>query len=246
MGESGQGERCARIFGVRLERVMSRTCGDRVPTVCKELILRLLYLVQRGRGKRRGGLFCRLPAEDRLERAKRRVDTEGSAKEAIEEMDEQLLAGLLRLYLMELPVSVLVQDLYECFLDNAERVERLKVMVQKRLPRCHRWLAEVLVLFLLGLEGGGYVELEELAMVFGQAMLRCPRGKRETLRSCARRVVLLKTLMYNFELVFEPGEECCSLVETVCQVGVSHQRALVDLVYREAVWMAKRVEGGIG
>jgi len=201
------------VFGVPLDTIMARPNEDKVPSIVRKALCFLNSQTLEG--------FFRVSAGVKeLDALKAKVNSGEPIN--FEGADPHLVAGLLKVYFIDLPEPLLTFDLYDSFIDVADTPDckaKLKDIFQK-LPQVNKLTAACLFYFLsrvANAEKESKMTTNNLAIVFGQILLR---PKVESLVSLLRHspkiTSLLKCLIENYgEIVPANVQEAQLIVELI-------------------------------
>jgi integrin-linked kinase-associated serine/threonine phosphatase 2C len=164
-----------RVFGVPLDEIMARPTEKRIPTLVKKMILFL-----NAEAITTEGIFRVSPSAVQLQSLKEACDRQDV--NFTSETDPHLIAGLLKVFIRDLPEPLLTWNLYSEFVnvaditDNENKTQRLRTLVQQ-LPANNRALCEILLLFLARVvehSDKNKMSSTNLAMLFGALLLQPP------------------------------------------------------------------------
>eukprot|EP01104_Vermistella_antarctica_P020800 TRINITY_DN9064_c0_g1_i1.p1 TRINITY_DN9064_c0_g1~~TRINITY_DN9064_c0_g1_i1.p1 ORF type:complete len:343 (-),score=76.62 TRINITY_DN9064_c0_g1_i1:36-917(-) len=192
------------VFGLPLETLCQQD-KDVVPICVRKL---LLHLSSPGTLQLEG-IFRVSAGVKALQEIKDKLDSGGDV-DYDTVLDIHLVAGVLKLFLIELPEPLLTHDLYLEFIaasdqkdDNARAVESAKLM--QKLPPCNFCLAAALFLFLqmMGKESeSNKMTYMNLAIVFGQILLIPEEETTEILKHAPKITNILKVIIEDYDTVF--------------------------------------------
>uniref|UniRef100_A0A8C9EX26 Rho-GAP domain-containing protein n=1 Tax=Pavo cristatus TaxID=9049 RepID=A0A8C9EX26_PAVCR len=149
-----------RIFGVPLEALTKNATQCGVPFLVTQMVEYLEIF-----GLQRVGIFRISGSVNKIKELKQKYD-QGEKVDLINHGDVDSVASLLKLFLNELPVAVLP--------DNVQCVRNLRQLIS-HLPKEHQNLLQFLSAFLLKVATYSAVNcmtLENLAIVFGPALFK--------------------------------------------------------------------------
>ncbi|GAB7355233.1 hypothetical protein MBLNU459_g5784t1 [Dothideomycetes sp. NU459] len=143
------------VFGVPLAEVAEFSAPTDVPVYLPAVVYRCIEYLKDKKATSEEGIFRLSGSNIVIKALRERFNTEGDVKLISDEQyyDIHAVASLLKLYLRELPASILTRELHLDFLkgldlaDENAKVEGFNVLVN-RLPRANRALVEALCSFL--------------------------------------------------------------------------------------------------
>lgn len=145
-----------QVFGAPLGEAV-RYCSPvdvNVPLPC--VVYRCVEYLEKNNGTREEGIFRLSGSNVVIKQLRERFNTEGDVNLLTDDQyyDIHAVASLLKLYLRELPTTILTRELQQEFLmsteipDRAEKIAALKELA-KRLPRINATLLKYLISFLV-------------------------------------------------------------------------------------------------
>ncbi|KAK3677696.1 Rho GTPase activating protein [Recurvomyces mirabilis] len=145
------------VFGVPLAEAVAAAHPAGVSTHLPAVVYRCIEYLTIKEARKEEGIFRLSGSNTIIKSLKDRFNNEGDVNLAADEQyyDVHAVAGLLKLYLRELPASILTRDLHLEFLSCLElhgkdKVVALNILVNK-LPKANRVLLEALSAFLLSI-----------------------------------------------------------------------------------------------
>jgi len=190
-----------KTFGVKLSDVMARPEEQHIPRAMQEVFA---WLMKHALGVE--GLFRVSAGVKDMDEIKARYDRGQTVD--IEGKDAHLIAGVLKAYVIELPEPLFTFSLYDQFIGAVDSgpdiLGKLRQLVQK-LPEANRVLAECLFLFLHKVAERyetNKMNTMNLAIVFGQILLRPKVETLELLRHAPKITHVLKCMIDNYYDVF--------------------------------------------
>ncbi|CAH1794835.1 unnamed protein product [Owenia fusiformis] len=211
-----------KIFGVPLEELVRRAPEDcRVPVIVKTIVD---FISQHGIGHE--GIF-RINGNARMvEKLKSSYDKVGSAN--LEDANDVMsVAGLLKLFLRELPDSVIPESetlkfiqVQEDFQQDFEQfIDQLKQLLED-LPQENYDLLKFLCRFLVTvslLEESNKMSSMALAIIFGPNLFRCSNGF-EGLREQGKTNQILNHFIQDYDALFKSDDEISPYASKLIQV----------------------------
>ncbi|XP_034291241.1 protein FAM13A-like isoform X2 [Pantherophis guttatus] len=211
-----------RIFGSPLDVVIKDTTQQSLPLVVQHTVE---YLEEFGLNHK--GLF-RINGSAAKIRALRLKYDQGEEVDLVKEGDINSVAGLLKLFLNQLPTAVfpekLCTDIWAIFEENknctTEQTRCLKSLFN-RLPEAHSCLARFLIRFLAKVAANSDVNqmtLENLAIVFGPTLFRIPCSPLAYEKQTLCNAMLLHMLQHHKDLFLESPNNHLSPMEEQFQI----------------------------
>jgi len=209
----GGGKKHSPVFKVALAELMKTApeAGRQVPSIVEDTIR-----VLEQRGLELEGLFRKCPSSADVDRLKKLYDENAPAEQkrlALQTADPHTVAGLLKLFLRELPEPLLTRALYELFVsagatdDERDRLANMRLLALG-LPRENRAVLRVLLRFLRRVADKAEqnkMSVENLAIVFGPTLLATDNPAR-ILTDTQAVINVVLSLITSFDQVFgEPG-----------------------------------------
>mmetsp|Transcript_15919 Transcript_15919/g.62203 ORF Transcript_15919/g.62203 Transcript_15919/m.62203 type:complete len:600 (-) Transcript_15919:85-1884(-) len=239
-----------KIFGVNLVMVMSRPSERTIPTFVKKIIR---YLNSQAIDTE--SLFRISAKAAQMNVIKQKIDAGGIDDiDFFEYNDPHLIAGLLKLYLRELPEPLFTFELYPKFIeaateyenacnlqrtkagivgqsdqDNAHTqkyIESLSKLVED-LPAANKALAEILLLFLNCVgehSGNNKMSPANLAIVFGQILLRPEVETIESMMNASKITGIMKFVIEKFDLIFPKQKALQRAAQSASSMGFDLNR----------------------
>ncbi|XP_034993877.1 protein FAM13A-like [Zootoca vivipara] len=206
-----------RTFGIPLDYSAQDETQYPVPPIVKHLVG---YLEEFGLNHK--GLFRISGSVTKIKALKQKYD-QGEEVDLVNEGDVNSIASLLKLFLNELPVAVLPDNLcaniLATFEDNknymAECTRCLKRLLSS-LPKAHYSLFHFLIRFLVKVAAYSdvnHMTMENLAIVFGPALFRIPCSPSAPEKQTVCNAILLHFLQHHEELFADCPDTHFSLTE---------------------------------
>ncbi|XP_015721759.1 protein FAM13A-like isoform X2 [Coturnix japonica] len=202
-----------RTFGVPLEVLTKNATQCGVPFLVTQMVEYLEVF-----GLQRVGIFRISGSVNKIKELKQKYN-QGEKVDLINHGDVDSVASLLKLFLNELPVAVLPDNIctgmlktfQEHRIDTTECIKNLRQLISC-LPKAHQNLLQFLSAFLLKVATYSAVNcmtLENLAIVFGPALFKIPVSP----LACEEQRLyngLLLYLLQHYEMLFVDVNPCFS------------------------------------
>jgi len=210
-----------RVFGEKIETVMSRPNEEHIPSVLRQMFASLV----KSAAMETVGIFRVSAGVKDLQSLKNSFDA--GEKVTLKKHDPHLVAGLLKAYFIELPEPLFTFILYENFIaaSDAPDVKAKLRDIVKKLPLHNRMIANCLFLYLSRVVTKSEVNKmtsTNLAIVFGQILLRPKVETLELLRHAPKITNVLKIMIDNVNDIFPRSAEDESLAAKGHLTSVDH------------------------
>eukprot|EP01100_Stratorugosa_tubuloviscum_P001602 TRINITY_DN1363_c0_g1_i1.p1 TRINITY_DN1363_c0_g1~~TRINITY_DN1363_c0_g1_i1.p1 ORF type:complete len:760 (+),score=357.44 TRINITY_DN1363_c0_g1_i1:106-2385(+) len=204
-------------FGIYLQEVVVNQDGSEIPELVEQ---GLRYIEQRA--LQLEGIFRLSGSAAAIKEYKAQYDA-NQYPDLFKETDPHVIAGLIKLYLRELPEPLLTYGLYNAFIsmdsctDKVLKVKFTRNLIE-RLPAVNRTTLSRLLNFALGISRFSSVNkmaIHNLATVFGPNLLRDAENSMMTLvEDTAHLNSITNFLIQDYNLIFEstPLPECSNLI----------------------------------
>jgi len=203
------------MFGSSIETTCKREKlhgGGAVPLVLK----RCLAFLDSEERLKEAGIF-RLPGNERMVRQLKDEFQRGENPE-LDDADTYTVGSLMKLYLRNLPTSLIPASLYEDFIamiltynwSEKEGLLETKHLLTK-IPRCHHNTLKVLCRFLYKVKSyadSNKMDLQNLAIVFSPTMIRTAGGNiNQEMSDMKSMKEIIQILIDNHDTLFPPGDD---------------------------------------
>lgn len=194
-----------KTFGVSIDELLKRSEGCEIPPIITSIVE---YLKKHGLNQE--GIFRISGNHKVVESLKATYDRDGEAN--LDQVGDVIaVAGLLKLFLRELPESPIPQDMtadfikiYQAHKDDGEGLSDMKALLEK-LPKSNYQLLKYLCKFLVTVsmsEENNKMSPTALSIVFGPNFFRCGDGL-EGLREQGRTNAIVGRFIEEFDTLFE-------------------------------------------